>query len=187
MSQCFRGGWSSPPLWPRSTGVDHRRDLPGVARERMSTSGWGGSQNPGPRPVPGPTPSVHPAVPTVGTQAQSYRTGLPWLQKVPSGQHCVGAESRSCQMLDLLLTLAKCLLAPACPSGRVLGLGLRGARVGLSRGRGAQSPPGRCDRMPRLRPRNCRLNVSCLQGGRAYALGGSRAHRRAITGRRSSE
>ena len=34
------------------------------------------------------------------------------------------------------------------------------------------APRGRCDRTPRLRPRNCRLNVSWLQGGRAYALEG---------------
>lgn len=121
--------------------MDHGRDLPGVTRKRISTSGWGGSQNPGPPPVPGPTLSVHPAVPTVGTQAQSHRTGLPWLQKVPSGQHCVGAEPPSCRMLDSLLTLAKCLLAPACPNGRVLGLGLRGACVGLSHGR--TEPPGK--------------------------------------------
>lgn len=97
--------------------MDHGRDLPGVAREHMSTSGWGGSQNPGPRPVPGPTPSVHPAVPTVGTQAQSHRTGLLWLQKVPSGQHCVGAEPPSCWMLDSPLTLAKCLLPLPAPMG----------------------------------------------------------------------
>lgn len=121
--------------------MDHGRDLPDVSRERVSPGGWGGSQNPGPRPVPGPTPSVHPAVPTVGTQAQSHRTGPPWLQKVPSGRHCVGAEPPSCRMLDSPLTLAKCLLAPACPDGRVLGLGLRGARVGLSRDRGHTEPP----------------------------------------------
>lgn len=45
-----------------------------------------------------------------------------------SDQHCVGAEPPSCQMLDLPLTLAKCLLA--CRRGRegVPGLGLRGPR-----------------------------------------------------------
>lgn len=73
-------------------------------------------------------------------------------------------------MLDLPLTLAKCLPAPARRDGDVLGLGLRGARVVLSSGYGHTEPRGRRNGTPRLRPRNCRLNVSCLQGGKAYAL-----------------
>lgn len=46
-------------------------------------------------------------------------------------------------MLDLPLTLAKCLPAPARRDGGVLGLGLRGARVVLSRGYGHTEPPGK--------------------------------------------
>lgn len=37
-------------------------------------------------------PSIHLAAPSVGTQAQSHRTGLPVAAEIPSGQHCVGAE-----------------------------------------------------------------------------------------------
>ena len=83
-----------PTLWLRSTGVGNGRDLPSISREHRSVSGWGWSQNPGPQPVPsGPTPSIHLAAPSVGTQAQSHRTGLlPVAAEIPSGRHCVGAE-----------------------------------------------------------------------------------------------